>query len=365
MPPSRYESAVETSSAGLALEFALLAVLGLGLETAYRPSAALAHASIEAIQASPVLRWVMASHHWGAAVLFLHAGGQLSFQLWSGSYGRAFRRSWFLALGMALAGAGFLVTGNLLPFDRHGVQTAMIESSVASRVPVAGHAVAGLMRGGPLFTGGALPAWHGFHAIALPLLGLTAIALWLAGKPRPRWRLAFVPVVLVAMLALVPVPTGSAATAADLATYDARPGWYVWPMHGLLDAFSRIDPSLGWVGSALAPALLVGFLASLALFSKFWTVARVRGTTICAALLIAATTILYGGSPAPILGNRDPVGGGASEASGKVSIPVDAVLAARGRTLFNSMPCAGCHGKNARGTEDAPNLFDPRRRHFD
>ena len=70
---------------------------------------------------------------------------------------------------------GLLVTGNLLPYDRHGVQTAVTEVGIASRVPFFGPVIADMMLGGPKFSASTLATWYGMHRWWIPL-ALAALA---------------------------------------------------------------------------------------------------------------------------------------------------------------------------------------------
>jgi ubiquinol-cytochrome c reductase cytochrome b subunit len=341
-------------AAGLFVLFVAEVVLGGLLEFRYSPTPEAAYRDVHAIQMGG-LAMLRAFHYWSSSILiagtFLTILWMLSARWFNSGRNRIWIATWILFLASLLS----QITGNLLPFDRHGVQTAVIESGVARRMPVLGGAASSMMLGGERFSGETLRIWHLGH-IAFPILGLFAAWLFWAASRKEAKSPAFVWVPLgIAALAMLmlPAPLGAAASQADYGAFDAQVSWYTWPLHGAFNLFGRLSPDLGWIGSGLVPALFVGFGLGAP-----WIAQKVSGKAIqmivlgfCGFFLLAA--VFFGGRPAPLTGARDPGNGGV--VTGPIG-PADKVLFAEGRDLFASKGCAGCHGKDGVGGPGAPNL---------
>ena len=57
------------------------------------------------------------------------------------------------------------------------------------------------------------------------------------------------------------------------------------------------------------------------------------------------------------LGNRDPIASTSPAPSSQAAGAADPVLYAKGRSLFNSNECSGCHGQDGRSGGDGPSLL--------
>lgn len=302
-----------------------------------------------------------AFHYWGSAALILGALGGVVAMLRKGWFGGDRVRIWYATLLLFACAMGFQITGNALPFDRHGVQTAVVEAGVAHATPIVGKVVAEAMLAGPQFNDATLARWYAMH-LGLTLLALVAIILFWSGVRGERlarpWT--WFPIGLVGLLAFtIPAPLGNRASPVDYGSFDAQVSWYTWPLHGAFNFFSSLDPGLGWIGSALLPGLFAALLLAAP-----WLVRRVSARTIqltaggfLVALLMAG--LFYGGRFASLIGNRDPRS--APVATG-VASPVNPVLYASGRKLFNSEGCANCHGPDGRQPTVGPNLLEVAKR---
>lgn len=352
-----------TSALTLYGHFAIQLVVGALLATVYRADPARAHATAAHLHEG-VWRPLQAFHYWGSAVLIVQSAVHLAVVTWAGWY-RTQTRAYFAALGLAALALGFQISGNALPWDRHGVQTAGVEGAIASRTPVVGPAVAHLMMGGDEPGPQTLGVWWTAHWLLLPAALVVALLIGLAVPRRKgaRWPL-FGPAALALLLAIVvPSPLGSAATAPDYGRFDAKPSWYTIPMHGLLVWGDRLVPGGGWIGAALIPALFG--LALLAL-----PFVRRKGLGLGRAVLLGfgglgvVAALTAGGAFAPLTGTRDPRALPAVSSGAPVG-KKDVTLATKGRALFAAQGCNGCHGTDGLKGTGGPSLKDVGREHPD
>lgn len=332
--------------------------MGLLLEANYRATAADAYEKVSAMQGG--LAIFRGYHYWGSALLILGGIAYLVLLLRQGIAGRSKR--WVATVMLFLAVLFAQITGNLLPFDRHGVQTAVVEVGVARQIPVIGEITSRAMVGGDQFGVQTVQIWHWAHLGSM-VIGIAAAAtFWIDSRKRPYTQpLLWIPAATCGLIALMSkAPLGQPATGIDFTSYDAKVSWYTWPLHASLNLFSKLSPSLGWVGSAVVP----GLFAALLVFAP-WIARRMSEKVVGRILLgfgayFLIAMLLVGGGFAPLTGNRDPV---AAEEGQLAPIgQADTVLFAKGRELFNSVSCSGCHGLDGKKPVSGPNLSDIGRR---
>jgi len=358
------------SAAALVIQLVLQLVIGLLLSFHFSPLPASAHADAVRMHAEGITRFLQAMHYWGSAVLILHSLVHLAAMVWLGRYREGDRGAFLGSLIFIACAIGFQMTGNVLPFDRHGVQTAGIEASIAARTPVVGATMAKVMLGGDAFNDGTAPLWYTIHHYVLPVLAVVAVILlagWLRRKDGVRgdWLRGLVPVAVVAILGIaVPSPLGSAATAADYTSFDARVSWYFWPLHGAMRAANGAISGGDWIGSVLLPGLFALFLAALFFAGKRIPEKAARGGLAVFAAVLLALGIFEGGSFAPLTGTRDPATTAVATGSGPTSA-IDKALAEKGRTAFNNLACKDCHGVDGKVGSGGPALTNVWKKHSD
>ncbi len=351
---------------GLGLLTLLQIGCGLYLGTAYRPTLAEAHPSTTALRDDAVRAMLVGFHYWGSALLIAASALLLFGMLWTGAYASR-ARQWYGVLCVVGAALGIQITGNLLPMDRHDVQTVVIEAGIASRTPAIGTAVGDLMLQGERFGQSTLDGWYFAHKWLFTGLLAFGFLLLLPGSGRSKGRgwMVLLPAIAAAAAAfLARAPYGPPAEASDFDQQSAVVSWYVWPLHGALKAADSIFAGQGWVGSALLPALLGLFLLSLPIAGKRFGVWGARAVFLLFAALFGAGTALYAGPPAPIAGLQD-VPAAETPAVSVQAEPIDSALAAKGKEHFRSMPCGGCHGLDASGGRDGPSLLKVHEKHAD
>ncbi|HWD41754.1 MAG TPA: cytochrome b N-terminal domain-containing protein [Fimbriimonas sp.] len=364
-PQEKLKPVLSTLYAATLLLFIVEAIAGCILAVSYSPGVATAHAQVAAMHAGPE-RIVQALHYWASSVLIAASGLLVMAMLWSESYRDRLRVPFTAAVIFFLAALAFQISGNLLPFDRHGAQTASIEAGIAARAPVVGSSFRSLLLGGQGVSGATLRFWYLMHW----LLAL-GIGAGLAGVYRFRretfgginkWAAAGLALLPLAVSLFAASPFGSPATQADMSAFDDRPSWYTWPLHGALALMDRVHSGWGWIGAMLIPGIFVlGALllpwAAPKLQQRF-----VRGALILCICFFGGAAVFFGGAFSPLTGSRDPVAAG-TKFKGTV-VPPDAKLAALGRTAFGNLGCSDCHGKDLAG-DSGPSLKNESQRHPD
>jgi mono/diheme cytochrome c family protein len=366
----RVGNILSTSAAALGIEFVLQVLAGWYLNRAYIPDPKLAHGTVENLLGATPHAQIAGFHYWGGAFFIAHSSLHLCLMLFTGWYRPPHHWRWVAAIAFFICALMFQITGNLLPFDQHGVQTAAIEGGIAASMP-GGQQVAAIMMGGePSLTANTLPTWYFAHRLLLPF----ALLLGAIGAVITHFKLRDTKTLwpVSAVLALVPLvialtiqrPLGTAATEADFNRYNALVSWYTWPLHGSLEAFNRLNPSLGFIGTAVIPTLFVLFLLAAPMLSKRVANAGVQFIFVAFLAYFLGVGFAFGGAFAPLTGTRDPAGQVVSNPD-KPANPIDAVLAARGKEVFNAESCAGCHGKDGLKATGGPKLDQVHKDHSD
>src|SRR5580658_8654549 len=141
------------------VQFLIAALTGIVLAFGYSPQIATAHAKVAAMHGGWV-RPIQGLHYWVSALLILESALLVWLLLWSGRYKRSDWTTLSASLLFAVSAFLFQVTGNLLPYDRHGVETAVIEVGIAARAPGIGAEARRLLLQGPEFGEDTLRFWY-------------------------------------------------------------------------------------------------------------------------------------------------------------------------------------------------------------
>jgi quinol-cytochrome oxidoreductase complex cytochrome b subunit len=312
-------------------------------------------------------RLFQASHYWGSALVIVESFALLTIFCWKGIAGKPYRSAFWSTVLVFGASLGFQLTGNALPFDRHGVQTAVIESSIAARVPGLGDRIRENLLGGSQFSIETVHRWYLLH-LGLTIVALSAIAFALIGrsvyaKKPPRLWIGIVscPTILAGLL--VASPLGSQATAIDFGAFSDRASWYTWPLHGSLVMTSKIGPSFGWIGAMLIPTIGALFLVTLPLWNSKQVKLVGRTGIVLLIGFFSVAAIGYGGEFDSLIGKRDPEEAKMASTTGVQKI--NPGLSLQGRADFNSAGCAGCHGVDGLKGGAGPSLRNVQKQHPD
>ena len=166
---------------GMTLFLFIIQVLtGILLLLYYRPSAEEAFESVQFIVTEVEFGWLIRSiHTWSANLLV----ATMMIHLFSVYFTQAYRKpreiTWLS--GMSLFGIFlfFGFSGYLLPWNELAYFATKVGTDVAGQVPVVGHLMARILRGGDDVTGATLSRFYGFHVAILPLLTTAILGLHL------------------------------------------------------------------------------------------------------------------------------------------------------------------------------------------
>jgi ubiquinol-cytochrome c reductase cytochrome b subunit len=287
---------------GQALVFVLVAqlVTGTALAMKYIPAPTHAWESLHFINDEVVWGgFVRGLHYFGASAMVLLAFVHMARVFLTGSYKFPRELNWMTGVLLLVLVLVMAFTGQLLRWDRAGVETVDVAATILGRVPVIGSHLMQLVLAGDTLGGATLSRFFALHVIVIPLMmfGLLGVHIYLvvrngisepprAGRPVDRatyrtwyarhkeegqalffpdaaWReFVFVLVVYTVIFALAFFvgPKGPGAPPDPAAVGEAtRPDWYflwyyalIWYKPPALDALV-----LFWLPVLVFPALLV------------------------------------------------------------------------------------------------------------
>lgn len=304
--------------------------------------------------------WVAGWHHWAASILTVGSLLHLALLVQTDRYRKPNHWHWYAAVWLAFFCVAFMVTGNLLPGDRHGVQTTVMEAAIAGRVPLVGPDVRAAFLWGEQFGTHTVVWWAALHRYVLPLAlaGLFVVVAWFRTPPiegRVAWRAVGALVLATLVLGFVlGAPLGSSATLADHQSFNTTVSWYAWPMHGALRAFETMAPGWGWIGATFLPALALVFLLALPWISERATGTLIRQVFWLGLLLFVGIGFGFAGSPVPPWVRPDPVQ--ISTATSQPQSAIDQALTTRGRDVYQQNGCGNCHGIDGAKATVGPDL---------
>lgn len=342
----------KASGIALAILVLLQFAAGFYLNSGYAPTLDGAREAVESSRQGGFTSFVQGFHYWGSAWLIAHGSVHVLGLLFSGRYREVPRAYWIGGLLLLLASAKLQVTGNLLPLDRHDVSTAVTEAGIAERLPLVGSTAKSIFAGGDRVGLHTVELWHRYDLWLLAPLAVGALLLAFAagrgerttqGPSRFLWIAAIAAVCGLAFG--LGAPFGDAATQDTFSDAFARPSWYTLPMHGALTFFQNLDFNLGWIGSALLPALF-GLLLLLAPWLGQKQDALVRATSAAFVVAFGIMALPEAGAVAPAWGKQEAF----SYNQGSGGPPtIDEAMAAKGNDLAIKH-CTPCHGKDLKGT---------------
>jgi cytochrome b6 len=235
--------------------FAIQVCTGILLLLYYRPSAEEAYESVQFIVTEVQFGWLIRSiHSWSANLMI----ATLMIHLFSVYFTRAYRKPRELTwvTGMFLFGIAlfFGFSGYLLPWNTLAYFATKVGTDVAGQLPIVGHELTRILRGGEDVTGATLSRFYGIHVAILPLLmtGILGLHLFLVQKQgmsvpmelemsgRPPRTMPFFPnfllrdlvgwltalAVLAGLAAYFPWELGTKADPFAPAPAGIRPEWY-------------------------------------------------------------------------------------------------------------------------------------------
>lgn len=174
----------------IAVEFVTGFLLGIYYDPDGAGNPAPAYASVNFIQHSVYLGWLIRGvHFWGANLLLVVALLHLTFVFWNGGYRAPRELNWMVGVLIFLVIILFSFTGSLLPWDANSYLARSREISIASGASVLPDGVSGfikyVLQGGPLVGPSTLLRFFIAHVFLLPAV----MTLLLYGHYRlARWQ---------------------------------------------------------------------------------------------------------------------------------------------------------------------------------
>jgi ubiquinol-cytochrome c reductase cytochrome b subunit len=346
--------------------FAILALTGTVLMTAYAPSPQSAWASVHYVQFVQNGGWLVRGlHYWAAQSLFVLAGVHVLHGAFAATYRKPGELGWWLTLlvlGVALAQG---ITGGLLPWDQLGWWARVVEGNIIGLAPVLGGWLAEMMGGGSELGALGLSRAYTLHVVVLPLVLLLAIwarrALALRSARQHdtargafAWPLARGVIVATLVVFAIFAFAGSRhgapldAPADPLSDYPARPEWFLMPMFALRKLFHG---AAEFWGTSLVPGAAAGYLALLPWIDRSTAPHRSR------AVVLLPVVVIFGGATALALHatRHDAHDSAFQKARAKADVQATAVA----KLAMNGVPPAGAldlvrHDPELRGRD----LFD-------
>jgi cytochrome b6 len=154
---------------------------GILLLLYYRPSAGEAFESVQFIMTRVPFGWLVRSiHSWSANLLVLVAMVHMFSVFFLKAYRRPRELTWLSGAVLLFLMLGFGFSGYLLPWNTLAFFATQVGSQVAGAVPVVGHFLLRLLRGGDQVTGGTLTRFYGMHVAVLPAIATVLVGAHLA-----------------------------------------------------------------------------------------------------------------------------------------------------------------------------------------
>lgn len=333
-------------------------VSGVYLARDYSSDAETLVALRESWRSAGVMGIVARLHYWSSFALLVLVPLALAISIWSADWKESKVR-WFGGLGLFLTCLLMQISGNALPMDQHDARTIATEIALTARIPMMGSALAEFLRQGDAVGPQTVAAWFGAHQMYLSAACGLFMLVVLAGaiqkssdtkKRKVESALMVLPIVAVLATAFaLPGPSGSLASAADFASNNAEPSWYVLPMHAMLLFFDSLYRGAGWIGMVVIPGVVGLAVATLPFWTKKMPEWGRRAILLGGIATPAILIYFFAGKAAPITGSQDI----REIVSEKATEPIDTALAEKGALIFN-LDCAGCHGSKGTGTDLAP-----------
>jgi quinol-cytochrome oxidoreductase complex cytochrome b subunit len=241
---------------GLTLFFlGIQIVTGILLLLYYRPTAEAAFESVQFVVTRVPFGWLVRSiHSWSANLMILAAFLHMFSVYLLGAYAKPRELTWWSGIALLGLAMGFGFSGYLLPWNELSFFATRIGTDMVSKVPLIGHWLLKLLRGGDEVTGATLTRFFGIHVAVLPMTTAALLALHLGliqrqgmhtpehleDEAKARRPLRFVPnfmlreavvwlfglAALAALAAFFPWELGSKADPFSSAPAGIKPEWY-------------------------------------------------------------------------------------------------------------------------------------------
>jgi len=302
--------------------FAVQVFTGILLLLYYRPSATEAYERVQFIVTRVPFGWLIRNiHSWSANLLIGAAFAHFFSVFFLKSYRKPRELTWLTGIFLLFLMLGFGFSGYLLPWNELSFFATKVGTGSAGAVPVVGHFLLRLLRGGDDVTGATLSRFYGLHVAILPAMTTALMAVHLLfvqqqgmsvplgveKKLKPGEKLPQMPffpnyilrdvlawyvalAVLAALAAFSPWELGKKADPFAAVPPGIRPEWYFLAMFHTL----KLIPShvLGFEGERLG-VIAFGLVAVFLVFVPFLDRRSNEGKNSPTFTVLAVLGVLY------------------------------------------------------------------------
>jgi cytochrome b6 len=160
--------------------FGVQVFTGILLLLYYRPSATEAYESVQFIVTQVQFGWLIRNvHSWSANLLIGLAFAHFFSVFFLKSYRAPRELTWVSGMLLLFLMLGFGFSGYLLPWNELSFFATKVGTGIAGAVPVVGHFMLRLLRGGDDVTGATLSRFYGLHVAVLPAIATALVAVHL------------------------------------------------------------------------------------------------------------------------------------------------------------------------------------------
>ncbi len=160
--------------------FAVQVATGILLLLYYRPSESEAYESVQFIVTQVEFGWLIRNvHSWSANLLMAAALAHLFSVFFLKAYRKPRELTWVTGVLLLFVLFAFGFSGYLLPWNELSFFATKVGTGIVGAVPVVGHFLLRLCRGGDEVTGATLSRFYGLHVAILPAAATALVAVHL------------------------------------------------------------------------------------------------------------------------------------------------------------------------------------------
>lgn len=160
--------------------FGVQVVSGIMLILYYRPSAAEAYESVQFIVTRVEFGWLVRNvHSWSANLLVAVAMMHMASVIYMRAYRKPRELTWVTGAFLLFLMLGFGFSGYLLPWNELAFFATKVGTGIPGALPIIGHDIVRLLRGGDDVTGATLSRFFGLHVAILPAITTVLVGLHL------------------------------------------------------------------------------------------------------------------------------------------------------------------------------------------
>lgn len=392
---------------GSGLLFLLLSqvVTGIFLAMYYVPSADHAHTTVaylmKVVTDGAFLRSI---HSYGASIMVILLVIHMTQTFMYGSYKGRRELLWLSGCILFALVLGMAFTGYLLPWDERSYFATAVGTNAMSEAPVVGQWLKMALRGGAGMGTLTISRFFVLHVFIIPLglLAFVGAHLFLfrkagpAGPPSadpvaPKLKtetfypkqvvmdavFALVLIIILFLLAyFIPKGLGPAANPADT-TFIPRPEWYY---RSLFQFLKYWEGPLAVIGILIVPGIIALLLLGLPFYDRRHERRPWRRPVAAGVFIIVLAGLVFLGIQSYRVDDQDPavraqlahqdaaekqfmkqpfepeMAGGAAAAAPASTAEANPLIE-KGKQIFDSQGCSGCHGEGGVGTAMAGNLI--------